>query len=58
MLAATAIMASSAAVMGVSADETTPTNGADYSVDDAIVDQDRFPKQVLNGNRSAPMIPI
>ena len=31
MLAATAIMASSAAVMGVSADETTPTNGADYS---------------------------
>lgn len=44
MLAATAIMASSAAVMGVSADETTPTNGADYSVDDAIVDQDLLPK--------------
>lgn len=26
------------------ADETTPTNGADYSVDDAIVDQDLLPK--------------
>lgn len=44
MLAVTAIMASSAAVMGVSADETTPTNGADYSVDDAVVDQDLLPK--------------
>lgn len=44
MLAATAVMASSVAVMGVSADETTTGGGTDttrtYSVDEAVVDVD------------------
>ena len=47
MLAATAVMASSVAVMGVSADETTTGGGTDttrtYSVDEAVVDVDLLP---------------
>ena len=47
MLAATTLIASSVAVMGVSADDTTTTAGsgtATYNIEDATVDVDLLPK--------------
>lgn len=47
MLAATTLLASSVAVMGVSADDTTTTAGsgtATYNIEDATVDVDLLPK--------------
>lgn len=45
MLAVTTLMASSVAVMGVSADDTTTTTGSGtYNIEDATVDVDLLPK--------------